>query len=136
VSGAGADIVKTDKALGIRHSANAARPRRRSDRVMRRRDFISLLGGAAAAWPLTARAQQAERVRRVGVLMTGAETDPEQGGRVAAFWEAFEKLRWADGRNVRIDVRYDVVDPERMRSYVTALLGPLEPAVRLTTRPR
>ena len=89
---------------------------------MRRREFITLLG-AAAMWPLAARAQQPERMRRIGVLLPATADDVEFQARVGAFREAFEKLGWADGRNVRIDVRYDLVDPERMRSHVTALLG-------------
>ena len=77
---------------------------------MRRREFISLLGGAAAAWPLTARAQQGERMRRIGVLMSLAESDPEAQARVAAFREGLQKLGWAEGRNVRIDIRWAAPD--------------------------
>ena len=90
---------------------------------MTRREFITLLGGAAAAWPLAAHAQQAERMRRIGVLMLGGETDPDQLGRVAAFQEAFAKLGWAEGRNVQIDLRFAAVDPERIRSYSAAMLS-------------
>ena len=71
---------------------------------MRRRDFITLLGGAAA-WPLAARAQS-DRVRRIGVLMAYAESDPEGQAQVAAFREELQKLGWAEGRNIRIDSRW------------------------------
>ena len=70
---------------------------------MRRREFITLLGGAAAAWPLAARAQQRERMRRIGVLMTLAADDPEGQARLAAFLQGLQELGWTDGRNVRID---------------------------------
>jgi putative tryptophan/tyrosine transport system substrate-binding protein len=73
---------------------------------MRRRDFITLLGGAAAAWPLAARAQQGERVRRIGVLMNFAENDPDTKQRLAGFRHELERLGWSDGRNVRIDYRF------------------------------
>jgi hypothetical protein len=84
--------------------------------MMRRRQFITLLGGAAVASPLAARAQQTERVRRVGVLMSVAAEGPD--GQPA--------LGWADGRNVRIDLRWGAGDAERSRNYVTELvaLGP------------
>ena len=68
---------------------------------MRRREFITLLGGAAAAWPLTARAQQPDRMRRIGVLVAFEERDREGRARIAAFREALEKLGWAEGRNMR-----------------------------------
>ena len=67
---------------------------------MKRRDFITLLGGAAAAWPVAARAQQPERMRRIGVLMAIAESDPEGQARVRAFHQAMNDLGWTDGRNV------------------------------------
>ena len=70
-----------------------------------RREFITLLGGAAAAWPLVARAQQGERVRRVGVLMPFAENDSDAQANIAAFRRALQVLGWTDNRNVRIDYR-------------------------------
>src|SRR5262245_31381850 len=70
---------------------------------MRRREFITLLRGAAAAWPLAARAQQGERMRRVGVLTPYAADDREARARLAASLQALQQLGWADGRNVRID---------------------------------
>ena len=75
-------------------------------RHTRRREFITLLGGAAAAWPLAARAQQAERMRRIGVLMNFAADDPESQARIAAFLQGLQQLGWTDGRNVRIDFRW------------------------------
>ena len=71
---------------------------------MRRREFITLLGGAAVAWPLAARAQQGERMRRIGVLMDLAADDPEAQARIAAFLQGLQQLGWTDGRNVRIDI--------------------------------
>jgi putative tryptophan/tyrosine transport system substrate-binding protein len=73
---------------------------------MRRREFITLLGGAAAMWPLAARAQQPERMKRVGVLMGLAEDDPDAKARLSGLQQALERLGWFDGRNVRIDYRY------------------------------
>ena len=72
---------------------------------LRRRDFITLLGGAAA-WPLAARAQQRERMRRIGVLMNLAADDTEAQARLAAFQQGLEKLGWSEGRNVHLDVRF------------------------------
>src|ERR1700752_2735155 len=73
---------------------------------MKRREFITLLGGAAITWPLAARAQQGERMRRIGVLMNVAADDAEGRGRVAAFQQALQQLGWADGRDGRIDYRW------------------------------
>jgi putative ABC transport system substrate-binding protein len=73
---------------------------------MRRRQFITLLGGAAAAWPLAARAQQRDRVRRIGVLMGGDENDPTRKTWVSAFIQALAGLGWTGGRNVRMDLRW------------------------------
>src|SRR6266436_10123859 len=73
---------------------------------LRRREFISLLGGAAAAWPLAARAQQPDGMRRIGVLVGLAEDDPETKARLAAFRQGLEKRGWSEGRNVRIDTRF------------------------------
>jgi putative tryptophan/tyrosine transport system substrate-binding protein len=68
---------------------------------LKRREFISLLGGAATAWPLAARAQQPERMRRIGVLMSLAADDPEGQARLTAFLQGLQELGWADGRNIR-----------------------------------
>jgi len=73
---------------------------------MKRREFITLLGGAAATWPLAARAQQAERLRRVGVLMGGAADDPDDLARLAGFKQGLERLGWSEGRNLQIDIRF------------------------------
>ena len=69
---------------------------------MKRRDFVTLLGGAAVAWPLAARAQQPDRMRRIGVLMPFAESDPEYQGAVASFRDALVKLGWVEGRKPRL----------------------------------
>jgi DNA-binding LacI/PurR family transcriptional regulator len=73
---------------------------------MQRRKFIILLGGAAATWPVAARAQQADRVRRIGVLIGYAEDDPETKVRLAAFRQRLEKRGWSEGRNVQIETRF------------------------------
>src|SRR3974390_2074206 len=87
---------------------------------MRRRDFITLVGGTAA-WPLAARAQQAERMRRIGVLMSRAADDPQGQARLAAIQQALQQLGWSDGRNVRIDIRWHENDAERARRYAQEL---------------
>jgi len=91
--------------------------------AMKRREFITLLGGAAAAWPLAAWAQQGERVRRVGVLLGFAENDSEPRAWVAAFEEGLQKLGWSQGRNLRIDYRWAGNDEARLRSYAAELVG-------------
>jgi putative ABC transport system substrate-binding protein len=73
---------------------------------LKRRGFITLFSNAAAAWPLAARAQQPDRMRRIGALMAYAESDPEGQAQVAAFQEELQKLGWAEGRNIRIDSRW------------------------------
>jgi len=90
---------------------------------MRRRDFITLLGGAAAAWPLAARAQQPERVRRIGVLTPFAADDPEAKARVEAFVQALQQLGWSVGRNLQIDIRWGAGDAERTRHYAAELVA-------------
>jgi putative ABC transport system substrate-binding protein len=89
---------------------------------MKRREFITLLGSAAAAWPLAARAQQGERMRRIGVLMTLNEGDPEVRAWAAAFQEGLQKLGWAQDRNVRIDYRWGEGDPHRLQSHAAELV--------------
>jgi len=92
---------------------------------MRRREFITLFGGVAAAgWPLAARAQQGERVRRIGVLMYGAADDVEGQARLAAFTEALKQLGWSDGRNLRIDTRWATADDIRRHAAELAALAP------------
>ena len=93
-----------------------------------RRDFITLLGGAAAAWPIAARAQQPERMRRIGVVMVTKETDPETPLRGIAFRQALTKLGWSEGRNVVIDFRFGAGDLNRMRAQAKELTG-LDPDV-------
>jgi putative ABC transport system substrate-binding protein len=90
---------------------------------MRRREFVSLLGGAAASWPLAARAQQAERMRRIGVLTTLAEGNSDDRALLTVFRERLENLGWADGRDIRIDYRWDTIGAERVQSTVTELLS-------------
>src|SRR5262244_2468066 len=99
---------------------------------MKRRDFITLLGGAAAAWPLAARAQQPERMRRIGVLMNMAADDPTGQTRLLAFAQALAQLGWTDGRNIRIDLRWGAGDPERIRRYAAELVA-LAPDVILAS---
>ena len=93
------------------------------DTGVNRRAFITLIGGAAAAWPLAARAQQPDRMRRIGVLMAYAESDPEGQARLAAFLQELQQLGWVEGRGVRIDVRWGAGDAERIRRYATELVG-------------
>jgi ABC-type uncharacterized transport system substrate-binding protein len=90
---------------------------------VRRREFITLLGGAAAAWPLTARAQQGERVRRIGVLLNLAADDPESQRRVTAFVQGLQQLGWTDGRNARIETRWGAGDADRIRRYAAELVA-------------
>ena len=88
---------------------------------MRRRKFIALLGGAAAAWPLAARAQQGDRVRRIGVLM-GSESDPDTRGRVKALRLRLAELGWSENRNTRIDVVWGAADADHVRADAAELM--------------
>ena len=89
---------------------------------MRRREFITLLGGAAVAWPLAARAQQPERMRRIGVISAGRD-DPDLRARNAAFVQGLAQLGWTDGRNVRIDYRVGEGNADDLRKYATELVA-------------
>ena len=91
--------------------------------MMQRREFITLLGGAAAAWPLAARAQQGERVRRIGVLMNVAADDAEGQARIAAFLQVLQQSGWTDGGNVRIDYRWAAGDAGSFQRYAEELLA-------------
>jgi putative ABC transport system substrate-binding protein len=90
---------------------------------MRRREFIALVGSAAAAWPLAVHAQQAERMRRIGVLMNRAANDRDDQARLAAFQQALQQLGWSEGRTARIDVRWGENDAERSRRYAAELVA-------------
>ena len=97
-----------------------------------RREFITLLGGAAAAWPLAARAQQGGRVRRVGWLASSDENDPVAKTSIAAFTHALAELGWIDGRNLRMELRWYGGDINRMRALAQELVG-LQPDIILTS---
>ena len=99
---------------------------------MKRREFITLLGGAAAAWSFAARAQQPERMRRIGVLTNLVSDDPEAQARLGAFLQGLQEFGWAVGRNVRIDYRWGAGDAERTRKYAAEMVA-LAPDVILTS---
>src|SRR5256885_254648 len=88
---------------------------------MQRREFITLVGGAAVAWPLAARAQQPDRMRRIGVLMAATADDPDYQARFAAFAQRLAQLGWVDGRNVRIDTRWATSKPDEIRRHAAEL---------------
>jgi putative ABC transport system substrate-binding protein len=90
---------------------------------VKRREFISLLGGGAAAWPLAARAQQPDRMRRIGVLMSTAADDTESSARMGAFLRGLQQFGWVDGRNVRIDTRWSAGNAELDRKYAAELVA-------------
>ena len=98
---------------------------------MRRREFITFLGGAAVALPLAGRAQQGERMRRIGVLVSRAEDDPEGQAQVAAFVQTMQSLGWTTGRNVQIDIRWGAADAASSRRYAAEMVA-LAPDVILT----
>jgi putative ABC transport system substrate-binding protein len=99
---------------------------------VRRREFITLIGGATAAWPLAARAQQSNQTRRIGVLMNRAENNPEGQARLTAFRQALRKLGWIDANNVRIDNRWGEDDIDRERTSAAELVA-LAPDVILAS---
>ena len=89
---------------------------------MGRRDFITLLGGAAAAWPVAARAQQGERMRRIGVLMSFAASDPDAQLRIGTFDKGMRDLGWMEGRNLRTEYRWAPDDGDGLRSHARELV--------------
>jgi len=93
-----------------------------------RRELLVALGGAVAAWPLAARAQQAERIRRIGVLMAVAESDADVRSGVALFQQSLQEFGWKDGRNIRIDYRWGDADADRIQALAKELVG-LQPDV-------
>ena len=98
---------------------------------MRRREFITLLGGSVAL-PLAARAEESERMRRIGALLPGTADDAEYQARMAAFLQGLQQLGWSDGRNVRIDIRYAAGDANLIRKYAAELIA-LAPDVILAS---
>jgi putative ABC transport system substrate-binding protein len=98
---------------------------------MNRRELMTLLGGAAA-WPLPARAQRGDRVRRIGVLMPNDENDLLAKPRLSAFTQALAQLGWTDGRNVRINLRWYGADANRIRAFAQELVG-LRPDIILAS---
>jgi putative tryptophan/tyrosine transport system substrate-binding protein len=112
---------------------------------MKRREFITLLGGAAAAWPVAARAQQADRMRRVGILMGAASDDPDAQANIAALHQGLQEAGWVIGSNLRVDVRWSAGDAARLRDLAAELValgpdvivagvGPTIPALLQATR--
>jgi putative tryptophan/tyrosine transport system substrate-binding protein len=99
---------------------------------MKRREFITLIGGAVAAWPLAARAQQPSQMRRVGVLMSTGASDPEGQSRLAAFIQGLQELNWAVGRNIEIDIRWVASNADNIRKYA-AELAAVAPDVMLVS---
>jgi putative ABC transport system substrate-binding protein len=91
--------------------------------VICRRECITLLGGAAAIWPLVARAQRGERMRRIGALLGGAETDQEFQTRIEAFREELQRLGWIEARNVRIEIRYGLGEVQAVRRQAEELVA-------------
>src|SRR5262249_4014287 len=106
----------------IPHCMNDPQPEGHMASYIARRKFLAALGGAAV-WPLAARAQQGERVRRIGVLTPFAPDDPAEQTYVRAFERALAQLDWIDSRNVRIDIRWGAGDPERIRRYAAELVA-------------
>jgi putative tryptophan/tyrosine transport system substrate-binding protein len=90
---------------------------------MRRREFIILLGGAVSAWPLVTRAQQSDRMRRIGLLVGYSEGDAEGQASIAAFRQRLRELGWIEGRNIRIELRWAAADPDKARNFAKELVG-------------
>ena len=99
---------------------------------MRRREFITLIGGTAAAWPLAARAQQPDGMRRIGVLMSVSESDPEAQAWLSAFSEGLQQLGWTACRNIRLDYRWAAPVDAESRQRVSKELVALQPDLVLT----
>ena len=102
---------------------------------MKRREFITLLGGAAATWPLAARAQQPERMRRIGVLMNREADSPDGQAHFAAFQQALRQLGWSDGRNIRIETRWGVADANSIQRIATDLVQSAPDAIVVNSTP-
>jgi ABC-type uncharacterized transport system substrate-binding protein len=102
---------------------------------MRRRDFITLLGGAAATWPMAARAQQPQRMRRIGVLLPAAADDAEFQDRIGAFLQGLQELGWSIGRNVRIETRWATTNAVEIRRHAAELAALAPDAILAASSP-
>src|SRR6516165_349906 len=102
---------------------------------MKRREFITLLGGTTVAWPLVARAQQPDRLRRIGVLIGFAENDPAVQSWLAAFRAALAKLGWSEGSNLRIELRWASYDSDKMKTFAKELVDLRPDAILSVTTP-
>ena len=102
---------------------------------MRRREFITLFGGAAAAWPLAAHAQQSEQMRLIGVLMAWPESDPRAPSWLAAFRDELAKLGWREGKNIRIELRWSTADADRIKTLAKELVNLQPDAIFSQTTP-
>jgi putative ABC transport system substrate-binding protein len=102
---------------------------------LKRREFITLVGGTVAAWPLAARAEQPNRMPRIAVLMGSEQSDADSQVRLAAFRQVLRQLGWTEGGNIRIDERWGAVNPEILRTYVAELVGSAPDAVLAHTAP-
>src|SRR6516165_2036097 len=122
---------RRDKPRSLATGPAIGSPEQRGRSRMRRREFIAGLG-SAAAWPLVARAQQGDRVRRIGVLMPRDESDPVTKTCVSAFTQVLADLGWTDGHNVRMDLRWGGEDNNRIRALVQELVG-LQPDIIVTS---
>ena len=105
-------------------------------RHTRRREFITLLGGAAVGWPLAARGQQPERVRRIGVLMSLAADDPQMQRQIDTFRGGLREFGWIEGHNIHIDARFAADDPNRLKAFAAELIALKPDAVQSAALPR
>jgi putative ABC transport system substrate-binding protein len=102
---------------------------------MRRREFIGLIGGAAAAWPRAARAQQSDHIRRVGILINDHENDADVQAQLIAFKQELDRLTWSDGRNVRFDIRFSQGDLDQMQELAKAMIASQPDVILVHTTP-
>ena len=114
---------QTARMLGLTVPDKLLVARRRGDRMIPRREFITLLGGAAAVWPLAARAQQGERMRRIGLLSGGAREDVQSPPNLAAFTKGLQALGWTDGQNLKIEYRWSAGNLDLMKEYARELVA-------------
>ena len=103
--------------------------------AMKRRNFIALLGSATVAWPLAARAQQLDRVQRVGVMLNFGSDDPEAQPLISAFKKGLQDRGWTEDRNIKFDYRWPAADPELMRTYAAELVRATPSAILVNSTP-